>query len=195
MQYLFPLFRLLGGSLKNQVIGGSLFSFRGVMICEENRDVLNHMLPENFELPVESMKSCEPFITDYQYTRGDAERRNDSAEILDQQEHEKETKTNLMIYNGQAVLPGALFYHGFILNNISRLEVGALLLSLREWISSGSFLGGMSRIGHGKVETKIIPEYCADFFDSEIDFEKSVEQYEEHVFANKEKCIAWLNIS
>lgn len=33
MQHLFPLLRLLGGSLRNQVIGGSLFVLRGIMIA------------------------------------------------------------------------------------------------------------------------------------------------------------------
>jgi hypothetical protein len=196
MQNYFPLFRLLGGSLKNQVIGGSLFSLRGIMICEENREQLKSFLPEEYILPEEQLKSCEHFITNYQYTRGDAGKMKEAINILSEQEIEEvknKGDNNLMIYNGQAILPGALFYSGFILNNISRLEVGALLLSVREWQDKGSFIGGMSRIGHGKIDMKLIIESSKDFYDSEIDFEKSIEDYEKHVIENKDNCVKWLN--
>jgi hypothetical protein len=185
MQQYFPLYRLLGGSLKNQIIGGSLFSLRGVMICEENRENLKSLLPENYDLPEEIMKSCENFITDYQYTR------TDGAKFTSEKENEK--KSNLMIYNGQAVIPGSLFYHGFILDRITLSEIGALFKSIQLWNDGGSFIGGMGRIGHGKLDTKCIIETINDFYNNEIDVEKAIENYENHVAENKENCINWLN--
>lgn len=195
MQNFFPLFRLLGGSLKNQVIGGSLFSLRGIMVCEENREQLKSLLPGEYILPDESMKSCEHFITNYQYTRGSAEKMDVAYEIISENDHEKDIKSNLMIYNGQAILPGALFYHGFIMQNISRLEIGALLLSIKLWHESGAFIGGMSRIGHGKVELSMFAESLKDFFNSDVDFEKCISDYKNHVIENKQNCIDWLNES
>jgi hypothetical protein len=65
MQTLFPLLRLLGGSLRNQVIGGSLFVLRGVMLCEENRNVIQRSLPEEYLLPESALKSCEEFVRPY----------------------------------------------------------------------------------------------------------------------------------
>lgn len=186
MQSFFPLFRLLGGSLRNQIIAGSLVTLRGILICEENRSILKSSLPENFNVFEKTLKSSEDFISKYQYTRGDAQKHCENLE-------EKQEKSNLMIYNGQAVLPGALFYHGFILDKISKLEVGALFNSISIWQENGGFLGGMSRVGHGKIKMSIIIDSEPGFYDNEIDINEEIENYKNHVNNNIDNCIEWLN--
>lgn len=190
MQELLPLIRLLGGSLKNQVVGGSLFVLRGLLVCEENRETLFKQIPENIGLPDEALRSCEDFVTQYQYTRGDARRRHDSAQLMEMPDDDK---TNLMIYSGQAVIPGSLWYHGFILQNVSPLEVGALIHALRQWETLGATIGGQTRIGHGQLRTSLYFEAGEDFYGTELNLEEVVVAYKKHVTENKAKIIAWLN--
>lgn len=189
MQELFPLIRLLGGSLNNQIIGGSLVVKRGVLVCEETRDQVQPQLPEGYMLPEESLRTCEDYLSGYQYTRGSAERNKDARLLLAEPQTDG---SNLMIYNGQTVIPGAVFYHGFVLQNVSRLEVGALIHALSLWAESGATIGGSARIGHGQLETSLYIEPVGDWFGSDVDVAESVKEYLEHVQANKERAASWL---
>jgi hypothetical protein len=189
MQELLPLIRLLGGSLTNQVVGGSLIVERGILVCEENRENIRKMLPTDFELPKQRLRSSEDFIDQYQYTRGDAQRRNDAALLL---EEKGSDETNLMIYSGQSVVPGAVFYHGFILQNVSPLEIGALLNALNGWESLGGTIGGSARIGHGRLQTRFWMELGEDLHGSGLDTGELVAAYRGHCEASKEKIVDWL---
>lgn len=198
MQELIPLVRLLGGSLSNQIIGGSLIVKRGVMICEENRAVIQSQIPSNFLLPEEQLQSCEEFISGYQYTRGDARKHKEfnsmegAVKGFYQQEDVVEGKSNLMIYNGQTVVAGAYFYHGFVLQNVSRLEVGALLHALNIWDNDGATIGGSSRIGHGQLQMNLYVEPIEDWYSSEADIGGMVTEYIEHVETTKDEVFNWL---
>jgi hypothetical protein len=183
MQQLLPLYRLLGGSLRNQVIGGSLLVMRGILICEENSDIIQAML--DIELPKERLRSAEDFIGKYQYTRGDAARRHDAAQICGIGNETSNAASNLMIYAGQTVLAGAIFYHGFILQNVSELEVGALLNALQEWDALGGTLGGYARIGHGRLGM------CFTL-DESMDAAGLVAAYRNHCDQNKVEIAEWL---
>jgi hypothetical protein len=189
MQELLPLIRLLGGSLRNQVIGGSLIVERGILVCEENRENIRKMLPAEFELPELRLRSSEDFIDQYQYTRGDAQRRKDASLLLEEKGGEG---TNLMIYAGQSVISGAVFYHGFIMQNVSPLEIGALLNALHEWDALGATIGGSARIGHGKLRTSFWLESGAEFHGPEIDTGEMIKAYREYCETNKEKIVNWL---
>jgi len=189
MQEMLPLYRLLGGSLRNQVIGGSLNVLRGSLVCCENQDKINKMLPEELQIN-EPLKSCEEFIGKTQYTRGDAQKRNDADKVLS--ENEEPADTNLMIYNGQSVVPGTLFYHGFILNGVSKLELGALLHSLQCWSLSPT-IGGSARIGHGQLELSVYTENSEDFFGEKVDETDCVLEYVKHVQEYKDDVVAWLD--
>jgi len=191
MQELLPLIRLLGGSLRNQVIGGSLIVERGILVCEENRETIIKLLPDEYSVPETAFRPCEDFIDQYQYTRGDAQKRADAKNLIS--EEVQPDGTNLMIYNGQTVIPGAVFYHGFILQNISPLEIGALLNALNEWDALGGTIGGQARIGHGQLNLSFFMEDAEDHYGSEIVPREIVATYRQHVDANKEKIIAWLN--
>lgn len=195
MQTLLPLIRLLGGSLKNQVVGGSLYVLRGVLVCEENRPALTKLLPEDISLPESALRSAEDFVAQYQYTRGDASRRANSAQLMEIPEDIGDDKSNLMIYSGQAVVPGALWYHGFILQNISPLEVGALLHALQQWEAHGSTIGGQARIGHGQLRMEIYFEDGENFFGDELNATQVVADYIKHIDNNKEKIVSWLESS
>lgn len=191
LKELFPLYRLLGGSLRNQIIAGSIIVQRGILICEENREILSVSLPDDYTLPNEQLKSSEEFIKEYKYTRSDIQKSKEGTEILCEEEQTGDGKTNLMIYNGQCIIPGTLFYHGFILNNISRLEVGAFFHALQYWKDAGGIIGGYSRIGHGRLDVSFIIENSENFITSD-DIENCITEYKEHVYTKKEKCVQWL---
>ena len=185
MQELLPLIRLLGGSLKNQVIAGSLLVSMGSLICEENKETLSKIMP--FDLPL--LRSCEDYVSSWQYTRGDASK---MPELL-KDDTELDDKSNLMIYCGQHVIPGAMFYHSFILQKVSRLEAGALYAALQDWQKlGGGIMGGSGRIGHGKMDTDIYVE-GSNFFGDEIGLEACASEYREHTRKNADKIVAWLN--
>jgi hypothetical protein len=135
MQSLMPLYRLLGGCLKNQIVSGSLSVGRGMLVCRENVHRINSLLPGEYSVDAKTFPA-ERFIDQYQYTRGDATKMKDIdffASVEELPTGDGKDKTNLMIFNGQTIVPGALFYLGFVLNNVSDLELGAFFHSISRW--------------------------------------------------------------
>lgn len=182
MERIFPLVRLLGGSLPSQILAGSMLAWRGTLICEENRERIARLVPDGWIAP-RKLRPAESFVDAYQYTRGDAGK--SAASLV--QSGGGEIASNLMIFSGQCVLAGAMFLHGFVLQNVSDLELGALLLSLRLWQSRGGTVGGQASRGHGRLKTFlcVAPEG--------IDEEAAVAAYIAHVRAVKHEAIAFLN--
>ena len=178
MQFLFPLLRLLGGSLPDQILKGSLLMWGGRLVCEENRRHLD--LPDGYSWPDESLKPAEHFVEGYQYTRGDG---NKSTQWYDPESRDPEAKSNLMIFSGQQVIPGAAFIHGFDIPHGSILETGCLFHSMNLWQDQGGSVGGMASKGHGRLKTTIIGNF---------DPTEAIDIYIGHVKDNTEKCKEWL---
>jgi hypothetical protein len=178
MHRCWPLLRLLGGSLPDQILTGSLHVWRGSLVCEENRQ----SIASSFGVfPATRLLSSESFLTGYQYTRGDAKKTGLAAERDD-----LPTDSNLMIFSGQSVAAGAMWYHGFVVQEASEVELGALLLSLRLWQAKGGTIGGNSRIGHGRLKLRLV-----NFEDDG----QAVNAYVAHVDSVIDDAIAWLNDS
>ena len=174
MQRLWPLLRLCGGSLPNQIIAGSLEVWRGTLVCEENR---NSLTASGLELSEERLRPAERFIDSYQYTRGDAAKTGLAKETALE-------SSNLMIFSGQCVNRGALFFHGFVVKHASEVELGALLYSLRLWQSAGGTIGGQAARGHGRLDC----QFLGDGFDQQ----SCVDAYVQHALSVKDDAIAWL---
>ena len=136
-QRLFPLGRLLGGCLPDQILAGSLQCWRGTLVCEENRPSLARIIPDH--LPGSRLRLAESFISGYQYTRSDAAR---TAIDLAPRDGDAGGDSQLMIFAGQSVLRGAIFVHGFTLPHVEPRELGALLWSLKLWQEEGGTIGG-----------------------------------------------------
>lgn len=190
MQRLFPLSRLVGGCLPDQILSGSLDVWRGRLVCEENRAGLEADIPDGWELPIEPLRSAEHFVSGYQYTRGDAERTASDLlpEVTDEgflRGEARDGKSNLMIFAGQAVTQGACFLHGFLLKHVSELELGALLWSLSLWQLAGGTIGGQAARGHGRLALSV--------FLNGTDSDNAVSAYLTHVEAVKDEAVAWLN--
>jgi hypothetical protein len=192
MQIMSPLFRLLGGSLKNQIVGGSLFVSRGLLVCEENIEVIRKMCPEVFESVDGEFLPAQSFISKYQYTRGDVMHNKDAADIVAEVRKDGD-KQNLMIYSGESIIPGSMFYHNMTLYNVSPLEVGALLNAVHLWQLTNGTIGGSSRIGHGKLDTVMMIDGLVDWFGSSKDPVELVKDYCSHVYENSLEFESWLN--
>lgn len=175
MQRLWPLLRICGGCLPDQILAGSLDCWRGTLVCEENRDSLTRTLGS---VPTQRLLSSERFLSGYQYTRGDAAKTGISTEPRN------DMPSNLMIYSGQAVTRGAVFHHGFVLRHCTQLELGALLLSLRLWQSTGGTIGGNARLGHGRLQMSLV-----DYDDDG----SAVDAYVQHVDGVRDEAVAWLD--
>jgi len=175
MHRTWPLLRLLGASLPNQILAGSLDVWRGTMVCEENRRSLAMVM----DMPPERLCSAERFVGEYQYTRSDAGKR-----ALEKSPDALPATTNLMIFSGQCVQRGAVFHHGFVAKHVSEIELGALLWSLRLWQYNGGTIGGQAARGHGRLRCELM----AGTFDQS----GMCQQYIEYARGVKDDAIAWL---
>lgn len=178
MHELWPMLRLVGGSLPDQILCGAMDAWRGTLVCEENRDSLIRLLGG---LPMPRLMSSERFLSGYQYTRGDAKKTGMSRERDDMRE-----ETNLMIYSGQAVTRGALFHHGFVLKHVSPIHVGCVLLALRLWQATGGTIGGNARLGHGRLQLSLLGFEDADHI---------VQAYVDYVDSVRDRAVKWLDES
>lgn len=176
MYEVFPLLGLLGGSLPDQILAGSLDVMRGVLVCEENRARLT---PDfGAIVPQSRMLSAQRFVDGYKYTRQDAAKLGmvDAGEVKD---------SNLMIFAGQSVIPGSVFMHGFTIKRDRPLLFGALLHSLTLWQAQGGTIGGQSARGHGRLSTTVF-----GLDPSEV--VNLVAEYEEFAISMKDSVITWI---
>lgn len=190
MQRLFPLFRLLGFVLPDQILSGSLLCYAGTLVCEENRAAIESLLPDDWAVPEAALRPAESFVSGYQYVRGDAAMTAPDLlpSVVDDgppaRGADRGGKSNQMIFSGQSVIRGACFLHGFTLQHVCDLELGALLLSLRLWQEAGGTIGGQSARGHGRLRT---------WLHHDADGEAAVTAYVAHCDTVKDEAVAWLN--
>ena len=192
MQRLWPLLRLLGGCLPDQILAGSLQVWRGLLICEENRATLTALLPDPCVLP-ERLRSAESFVVGYLYTRSDARKTHaamasEEARTVDSDARDaegKKPKGNQIPFVGQLVMRGSVFIHGFTLPRTSLIELGALLWSLRLWSAAGGTVGGQASRGHGRLGLSVLTgDYDADV---------AVQAYLDHARAARVEAVDWLH--
>lgn len=183
LQRLFPLLRLVGLSLPNQIVAGSLKAWHGLLACEENRPYLAANLPDGWAAELSRpLKPAAHYVEEVQYTRGDGSRRTD---LYDPESYDPDEKSNLMIVSSQCVIRGAAYSHGFEIPHGSDLELGALLLSLREWQAANATVGGMSGKGHGRLRTAVLAA-------EPLDVAALIAGYEAHVEAHRQACADWI---
>lgn len=178
MWELLPLYRVLGGSLPDLIVGGRLQCRRGVLVCAENVSRLEALVPKGW-LPDGQYIPARQCIGGYQYTRMDPQKAH--AEML----ASKLGQTNQMIYGGQTVVTGSVFVHGFVLRDAREVDVGALMWSLQLWNAANRSIGGMAAKGHGMLDVAIRTS-------PDIDVLAAVDAYHKHVDANAEACVEWI---
>lgn len=179
---LFPLIRLIGCSLPNQIVAGSLDCHRGTLVCRENSWRLKAATPEGWQADYAALRSAEHFIEQYQYTRSDA--RHTARDLAPT--NGEDADSNLMIFGGQSVIAGAAFLHGFLARHVGDLELGCLLLSLRLWQAHGGTIGGQASRGHGRLATSL-------HIAPDVDQEAVIQKYTDHVASVRDEAVAFLD--
>lgn len=175
MHRTWPLLRLLGACLPDQILAGSMDVWRGTLVCEENRRHLSDCIGG---LPSARLLPAERWVAEYQYTRSDAAKRGMAPE-------DANVDSNLMIYSGQGVQRGSMWHHGFVIKHVSDIELGALIWSLRLWQEAGGTIGGQASRGHGRLKADLIlPGGC--------DQDKLCSAYVEYARDIKDDALAWL---
>ena len=184
MQELFPLLRLLGGSLPDQILAGSLRADFGHLACDENLGRMAAALPPGFAaaLPPGALKPAEHYVSGTQYTRGDAGR---DASLYDPATRDAGAKSNLMIMGGECVIPGAAFWSVYVLARATEVEYGCLLHAIGLWQEQGGTVGGMASKGHGRLATSLLGGDAGEIA-------AAVATYLAHVAASKDACVGWL---
>lgn len=187
MQRLWPLYRLLGGCLPDQVLAGSMDVGRGTLVCEENRATLGAILgTDGASVLPSALRPAEAFVSGYQYVRMAAERSAIAPLAKPRPEGvEAAAKSGMMPFSGQAVTRGAAFIHDFILKDVAEVELGALLWSLRLWQAQGGTVGGQAARGHGRLDASLVG---ADF-----DQDGAVGAYLDHARSVRDDAVAWLD--
>lgn len=176
MHRTWPLLRLLGASLPDQILAGSMDVSRGILVCEENRRFLSGYASTS------RLYSAERFVAEWQYTRGDVVKRGMEKDA--DKEKVFEGKSNLMIFNGQCVQRGAMWEHSFTLKHVNEIELGALLWSLRLWQQAGGTIGGQAARGHGRLRCEVVS--------NGFDQQKLCDDYVTYAHDVKDDAVAWL---
>jgi len=145
-----PFVSAVGG----QVVGGQTLQGRvcvgdGWLVCRENANAIAGMAPPEFPLP-DGLLAAETAVSGYTYYRHDP--RKSAGDEVDPSWRDVAPSDTAMIFGGESLAPGSLFYHDVIVRG-TVLEAGAVSLAIRRWAESGGHVGGMSARGHGRLRT------------------------------------------
>jgi len=187
LRELFPMIRLLGASLPNQICPGLLSADRGILICRENIRRLRSILPSGWDVP-DALPSAETWIGKFQYTRADASKSHPDDLVRGLPPEMKIAGEGLMIYGGEQVNAGAMFAHGFRLSRATMVEIGCLLLAFRNWSEAGATIGGQASRGHGQLRM----QYAVLNDESVFDEDAAINAYKSHVESTADRSIKWL---
>lgn len=171
-----PPLGLLGGTLGNQSLDGTLDVSMPKPVCEELKDYL----PEYF-LKL-GLRPVNEYISWDNGTTHDPLRSNQTGKYLKEiKENEKEEDKKVqMIYNWEVFNPGTYFTIGFELKTNNKLLRSCFIRGLNLW-NEYPVIGGKMGTGHGRVKI---------FLDYNREDEKT---YLEYLKNNKEKITGVLD--
>jgi len=187
---LIPFVRLLGGTLPDQILCGSVSVSDGLLVCREFAPAIRALFPASsgWEVP-DGLRCGEDYLGQYQHTRGDAAKTHP---LRGPKEQGVDSDTNLMIFSGETVVRGALFAQRISLRSVSDLELGAMLFALRQWQASGGTVGGQSSRGKGYLQSAWHVEQAYADHPAPVDEDAPVAAYLNHVAAFKDEGVAFL---
>jgi hypothetical protein len=149
---LMPILSVFGSAIQNEMLQGKLIVSFAVPRCKElgNSDISYNDLTQIIR-----------------YTRLD-----DS-----EQKQEGEIKTTQMFYDGEVLIQGSILDIEFLLDSENELEIAAFEKTL-ELLAEKPYIGGSSRMGHGKLDFT---------FKSEISH-----KYDQFLEDKKDEICKWL---
>lgn len=164
LRRLIPLVSVFGGAMGNQIMEGKLVVGKLMPLCEETA----HLVPVRFVPP--SPPSVWEMLQEESYTRRDDEKSENLRQLIAPEVRSlleagaaaKRAKARggdtdedvgqhqQMRYFVETFAAGSQFYWNVELRDVNDLEWEAFLSCLMEF-SKRPYVGGMSRVGHGKV--------------------------------------------
>lgn len=187
MERLFPMLRLLGCCLPDDIYPGSLYARRGILVCRENESRVRTFAPAGWCPESMHLAPATTFVQRWQYVRGEARQSqrqlkpSDSAAI---DADEKGGGSDMMPFAGTAVLAGAEFLHGFVVRHADELALGCLFAALERWQDDGATIGGMGSRGHGVLGLSLHVDG--------VDIAACTAAYRQHVAENMDAGVAML---
>lgn len=186
MERLFPMLRLMGCCLPDDIYPGSMIAMRGVLVCRENESRIRQFVPTDWMPATPALAPASSFVQRWQYVRGDARQSQPALKPSDAAAIDAAggASTNMMPFAGTAVLAGAEFLHGFIIRHADDLAIGCLFHAMQRWQAGGATIGGMGARGHGILGTSI--------YAPGIDVDACIAAYESHVSSCADEGVALL---
>jgi hypothetical protein len=162
-----PFMDALGGSLDGQIITGALKVGRGVLLCEENSEILEAYTGVNMR----NLPSSDELVSNVMYTRGALP--NDTEGIKSR-----------MIYEMENVIVGAKFFVRFVVDAPNEHVLALVVKAIRD---SGMTVGGMGRIGNGQFSC----ELSTDTYNPN-EIEQLIKNYEDYTETHKKELLEYL---
>lgn len=172
-----PAWDLLGGSIDDQLMGGTASVWDPVLICRETAWMLHHEIAP--DIPLEdfrgSLKSADE-LTQLQLVTRHAHR-----ELPD-------SDGSQMMLNVEYLLPGAQLFHGFVLHGLERVSrlTAACMADLVSTFVVRAQIGAKSASGAGAIACEA---YLPRSDDSTL---PSAEEYTTWVAEHRDEIRAWL---
>lgn len=157
-----PLLGVLGGALGTSMEPSRIYSDTCYLVCTETEHLLPEgLLPDNIEI-----HDSYTYRSDRVHTRGDVKLRAQYRKLLpsaaaDAEElrlvenaakkPEEKKKSLLMPYERESVARGSLWYWSFHLERVTRIEFGAFVTAVKQFMRA-PYLGGRRHRGYGKIE-------------------------------------------
>lgn len=145
LRKLVPFVSIMGGAYGNQIMSGKLACGKIYPLSMECK----RQIPEKFHEKLTT--SWRLWLQEEEYTRTDDSKKLDLQPMIESDDKPRDPQQ--MRYSVETIAAGAQFYHRMDIFDVSELELGAFCSALEQF-SEKPFLGGMHRIGLGKVNIK-----------------------------------------
>lgn len=158
LRNMIPHLSLFGAAVAQEIMPGKLVVDWAYPICQETTSITG----------VESHVVAADLLESIRYTRLD-----------DLEDKAEDTAAQQMIYEVEALIPGTILAHSFVLTHASDMERGAFYAVLNSLIGH-PYLGGMSGKGHGRFSTS----YTVD--------DECLQGYQQHLEEHREEIREYL---
>lgn len=167
LRKLVPFVSLMGGAYGNQIMSGKLACGKMYPLSLE----CQRQIPDEYHEKL--APSWRLWLQEEEYTRTDDSKNVNLRQMIETTAEKKEPQQ--MRYSIETIAAGARFYHRMDLFDVSEIELGAFCSALTKF-SERPFLGGMSRMGLGRVNINY--NHCT--IGTQIKFAAECQQAQEH---------------
>jgi hypothetical protein len=173
-----PLFRMLGGALPDEIIGGRTEAGQALLVCREALPTLRGLLPDGWITNDDEAAGAAEFIKPYQYYRHDATK--------DHPDRDRAEKDSSMPFGGNCVVPGSVFAQRIVCRDCDEQHIGAVVHAIEQW---NGIAGGQKARGHGILSSSY---QLMTIGGEAIESGPLIESYEQYAIDHRQQAIDWL---